>query len=137
MSDDERLWGLRGAEVLYTDAATLYETDIEPHDEGDGPWEVEEWDVHEPSTHFPPPDRVLDTIVEWVAECGEVDEEFADRVENVAVHPEVVAATQALLELIASKTGYRMAKNRIATHTITLVDGEPHLDGEPIYGKES
>jgi hypothetical protein len=126
----DRLYGLPDAEELHADPAWVWELDIEPYLEADEmePVVIEEWDVHEPIEHLPSVEVILDYIAEWTAEMGEVSEHW-----GFPVTEEIKELTQKLREKLASQVHYRMAKSRVAEHTLALVEGKPHLDGEPLY----
>lgn len=126
----DRLYGRPGAEYLYDDLATVYEE----ADWGERPdrVEIEEWTVTEPIEHLPN----ATTALEYLAECAcdELVEHVWCTWETAATDPDVVAAMQATLELLASKVTGRMASKHVATHTITFDDeGEPILNGERLY----
>jgi hypothetical protein len=129
------LYGLHGAETLFLTAADVYETYIEPAEDPanrDTSWVIEEWSSHPPTQHLPPADWVLETVVEWIDDDGEVTD--CDDWDDAARHPEVVAACQAMLNLMASKVSYRMADQHLRDLTVTWDEnGEPLLDGEPMY----
>lgn len=154
---DERLYGLPSDEHLEFDPATVYEHESWLNAQDDT-WEerestdplvpgymepvpppgfsfvIEEWSVAPPRRHLPAADRVLDYICEWVSDNGEIDEDGYDAWSSHADDPDVVAAFDAALDLLASKITYRMADKLVATHVVTFdAAGEPLLDGEPMY----
>lgn len=139
MSDttrDERLWGIPDAVDMYFDAAAAYEAEIDPYaDEHDRrPRVLEEWTVTDPVSHFP----AADWITEWIAEsaCEGITEHGHDAVMDLANHPDVLAAAEALRQVMAKHLTYRMADTLVAEHTVTWdADGNPLLDGERIYGR--
>lgn len=131
-----RLFGLPDAEHLYDEAATVWETDIEPCIEpGSGQAVVHEWTVHDPIEHLPNPDHVIDFIYEVACDTGEVAEDWG---EDFPLGDDVVrSATETLLRVIANRIHYRMAKDKVAEHVIewdaTEDDVTVTLDGEPMY----
>lgn len=136
----DRLYGLPGAEYMQGDLATVYEQWAD--DRGD--YEraflpdvaIEEWTVRDPADD-------VKNMASWVAEAvaervGESDatEEYAEAWWDAAKHPEVIAGFEVVLARMASKvTGWRMADRLLATHLVTHVDGEPFLDGKPLFPK--
>lgn len=133
----ERLYGLQGAEELHFDIATVWEADIEPHIEDDtgGSRIIEEWTVHPPEYHFPKAEHIVESVIEWACDNGEVAEGWPDGLPSIS-DPELNRAAEALRQAIASKVTYRMANQKVAEHTLTWSPGEesePSLDGEPMY----
>lgn len=130
MSDDERLFGLPGAEQLHREPAEVWESDIEPHlDEYDQEaWDIEEWTVSAARTHLPSAERVIDWIL---STFDDVDEYGYDAFDNASRESE--SEVESMLEAWASRVTYRMAHTLVATHRLTLVDEQPFLDGEPLY----
>lgn len=135
-----RLYGLAGAEYLHTEPESCYETDIEDYYYDveqsqlhlQPPVEIEEWDVHPPEYHMPNADRLLEWIEEWTYDMGEIMGEF----ELPINEPEVKEAAETLLTTIASKTWFRMARNKLGSLWVTWTeDGEPLLDGKQMYTK--
>lgn len=129
MNDMDRLYGLPGAEQLRFDIAEVYETEIDAYfdDPDRREWTVEEWTVAPARSHMVDVEGLLEWVDEWAAECGEISEGFGLPVKDA----DVVAAAEALLDLIASKVTWRMADRLVATHTITWdADNEPLLDGD-------
>lgn len=128
---EDRLYGLPDAEWLEDDISTVWETYLDGDDEYDGPWIVEEWSTHPPSYHLPSARRVIDHIEEWAAD----NEVTCEGDYFNLTDTDILTAAQNLLDVIASKVTWRQSNELIATHTITLVDDEPHVDGEPMYRK--
>ncbi len=121
---EPRLYGLPGAEILYDSIDEVINTDIEPFGV-DGPVEVNEFDVHPVRYHLDlvsPPAALLEHIREEVEDYGEISE--SPRPWFDIGDPELLAAADQLLELIASKVMWRQARNLLATHTVANVDGE-------------
>ena len=90
----------------------------------EGPVEVEEFDVHPPRYHLDlviPPEGLLEHIREEVEDYGEISE--SPRPWFDIGDPELLAAADQLLELIASKVTWKQARNLLATHTVANVDG--------------
>lgn len=126
--DDEHLFGLPGAESLHGSVAEVWESELDGQDEDDYPFEVEEWTIRPVRSHFPTADVLIEYIAErWLAD--ETDEYFY---EHALDHAPTELAEEFLLTW-AKAIHYRMADKLVATHIITLVDDEPHCNGEPIY----
>lgn len=129
MTAAERLFGLPGAEQLHREPAEVWESDIEPHidDDDRDTWDIEEWTVNEARSHLPSAERV----VEWILDqaCDDLDEYGFDAFDNASRESEV----ETMLQAWASRVGYRMADKLVTTHRMTLVDGQPFLNGEPLY----
>lgn len=131
-----RLYGVPHAEALWNDPAAVYEQDIEPCLHGDErePRVIEEWTVHPPDYHLPSADRLVEWLVEWAADQGELDWDGAERLEKQAEHVTVTDAAEHLLAALAARITYRMADRRVAEHVVTWnPQGEPLLDGFPLY----
>lgn len=131
----QRLYGLPFAEVMHFDPATVYESEIEDQSE-DYPErvEIEEWSVHPPEYHLPSADAVIEWMILWAAENGEGDEGLFDSFQGVATTPEIRAAAEALRSTIGAQVKYRMADTHLRSLWVTWnEDGEPLLDGEPLY----
>lgn len=133
-----RLYGTVGAEELFIDPETAYESQVEPwRDDPLTPGkrvEIEEWDVHPTRYHMPTADALLDWIAEWTVENGEVGEGF--EIDSATGAADVKAAAETLLDLMASKVTYTMARTHLRSLWVTWTDdGEPLLDGEPMYVK--
>lgn len=134
---DSRLFGVPGAEILYTTIVGCYEACVDVYGEDDkhrAAHTIEEWTVRQPKSHLP---SALG-LVEWIGEHAAVNdtsEEWSDDfADNASRDPDVLAAADALLRLIASKISYRMADKRIAVHTVTWNDDlEPLVDGESLH----
>lgn len=141
MTDRNRLFGVPDAEVLRFSAVDVWESDIEPNvDDDDYSTEIYEWSVCKPIGHLPGTDRVIDEILDWMEECGELVEDVFPESERKALEKDyqVQAAAQALLDVIASKLKFRMADQLVEVHSLTLArtrsgDLEPMLDGDPLY----
>jgi len=135
----EKLYGLPGDETLCLDLAEVWESRIEPfiEDNAGGSRTVEAWSVHAPDYHLPKAEHIVESVVEWAGDNGEVDEwwfESAPKPDD----PELVAAAEALRQAIARRIGYRMAKAKVGEHTVTWAPGEesePLCDGERLYGR--
>lgn len=126
--DDEHVFGVPGAESLQDSAAAVWESELDGRDAEDYPFEIEEWTVRPIRDHFPSADTLIEYVMErWLED--EVDEYFYEDCVNAARTEEA----EEFLSKWASRVHYRMADNIVATHQVTLVDGEPYLDGEPMY----
>lgn len=140
MNDETpNLFGYPDAEVLYDDPATVWESEIEPYidTDGDDPayaesgWDVEEWTserAYQPGRAEWLLEFYLENVLEEVCDDGET-------FDRLIKDPDVIAANAALDALLVEKITYRNAVKKIATHRITLVDGEPMWNGEPMYRK--
>ena len=132
---DERLYGAPDAEILYDDWADAADAALGWCDPSNGdPVTIEEWTVHPPSYHLPSAARVVEWVDEQVVLDGEISEPVYDDWESASTHPDVIAAFQAALDVMASKVSGRMANEKVATHEVTWdADGNPLLDGEPLH----
>lgn len=134
MSDtpmERRLFGRPGDEVLYDSAAEVWETYEDQFEEDPLPNTIEEWSVTKASDMLPSPDTLIEYLLErWVAD--ETAEDGWDLWNNAGGNLEVVGAFQAAIDLLGSKVHYCIADKLLAEHVLTIVDGEPHLDGEPM-----
>lgn len=130
MSDD-RLYGTPGAEILWDDPATVYETEIEG-DVGDlVNFVVEEWTVCNPRSLLLSAEHLAEHVSEMIDDVGEGGYE---RLAVIAADPEVVAAFDSAVALMASKWVWRQADTKVTDHYVTFdADGEPLYDGEPMY----
>lgn len=133
---DKVLFSLPQATEMEFDIATVVDQYIDDHS-GELPpnFTVEEWTTYPPEHWLPDAMHVLEFMVEHAA--GEtIDEACFVSYDMAASHSEVKAAMQAVIDLIASKVSYRMAKDHVATHRITFAkDGEPLVNGIPLYIK--
>lgn len=140
-NSDVRLYGVPGAEVLYLTAAEVYESDIDPwldDDDPHKPRQIEEWSVAPPRHGMPSAVTIIEDITERVGDDWLPDEWAYAAMERAGKAPEVVAAFDAALDLLASKFDYKVADKCLTTHTVTWNDeGEPLLDGEPMYVKKA
>jgi hypothetical protein len=129
----ERLFCLPGSGHMGDDPAAVYESWATDGVDRSKPLTIEEWDVHPPSFHLPSADSTAEWAAEW-AEDNEWDDDGRALWHEASGSPDVVAAFQAALDLLASKIGWRMADKLIATHAVTWdADGNPRYDGEPMY----
>lgn len=135
---EQRLYGVPGAEEMYFDPYSCYESDIDGNFDVLNPQQsfvLEEWSVHPPEYHLPTADRILEWIDEYASD-NEVTEGWSD---NFPLCDElVVEHTNSLIRLIASNITFRMADEKIAEHIVTWRDDEEHtplLDGELMYVK--
>lgn len=140
MSDETpNLFGYPDAEVLYDDPAAVWESEIKPFidTDSDDPayaeygWDVEEW-TSERAYRPGEAEWLLESYLE-----GALDEvcDDGETFNRLIKDPDVIAAIAALDALLVEKITYRNAVKKVATHRITLVDGEPMWDGEPMYRK--
>lgn len=132
-ADDVRLYGTVGAEQMYLDPASCYESHLEPwKDEPNHPEraEIEEWTVHPTRSLLPSVEALMTWISEWTAEYGEVSADF----DIVPETNDVRQAAEFFLDHIASKIKWKQADKHVASHWVTWTeDGKPLLDGEPMY----
>jgi hypothetical protein len=132
----ERLYGVPYSESLWDDPAGAYEQQIEPYsDEHDRrPVVIEEWTVHPPCYHLPTAAAVVDWLVEYASDQGELTEDAAQHLQDKSQDASITEAAESLLSALASRMAYRMADRRVAEHTITWdSEGRPLLDGQPLY----
>lgn len=136
-TNDVMLYGHPGAEVMHLDAATVWEVEYEPYlDEDNINAErlIEEW-TSTPAGEAAPR---TDWIIEWVIDTI-LDETGADDGEPITQagkDPEVIAAFEHARSVLSSKITYRMAEKKVRTMKLTFdAEGEPLLDGEPLYKK--
>lgn len=130
------LFGLPQATELEFELSDVVEQYISDHfGEGLQPFTVEEWTTYPPEHWLPDAMHVLEFMVEHAA--GEtIDEACFVSYDMAASHSEVKAAMQTVIDLIASKVSYRMAKDHVATHRITFAKGDkPLMNGKPLYHK--
>lgn len=140
MSDEEFLYGVPGAEVLYLTAETVWELEIEPwHDAGDienspPSWVIEKWTAT-PLAHFvPSTDCVLESIESVTSD--EVSEGAGDHLDRAFGDPAVIEAFDAALALLKANLtdGWFQAEDKVGELVVTLdADGKPLLDGQPMY----
>lgn len=137
MSDDQRLYGLPGAEQMYFTAAEVYECAIDGQDDATS-WTVEEWTTRSPISTVPPAEAIVEHVLEYTCDDDYPECPWGD--DHPVEDPELLALAEKIRERVAATLGsYRLAKEQVATHTITLVEGEDPkyptvlLDGEPMY----
>lgn len=113
------LYGYPGAEHLHLDLedAIVEQWDGGPPPDEDKPIIIEEWTTYPASHHLPLADTLLEWMSEQVAMNGEVSEDAAEQWADACAKPDVKAAAEALLALIASKVTYLMASKHVATWT--------------------
>ena len=133
--NDDRLYGLPGAEILYADIGTVWEADIEPYgyDDGPGTWTIEEWTVTPPIDHLPSAADIACWLAEMAADDQGLDDS-GDAWDDAMKHEDVHFALELLRATIANQMTYRSAADKVADHTLTIDDqGQPLLDGQPLY----
>ena len=125
-----RLYGEHGAEHLYASLYDAAEMAREArHPDQSGSVTIEEWNVHPPRHHMPTAQQLLDWIVQWPDEFGEVVEGFYLPIDD----GDVRAAAEALLDTIAARVSWRMAYRKVAQHAVEWSDGQrPTVNGSPI-----
>lgn len=121
MSDDTRLYGRPGDEILYHDFDTAVDYAID-HAAFDFPdvreVVIEEYTVLAPESHLPGADAIVEWMVEWGAEYGEVAEGWDEDIPQD--HPDVIAAAEALRKALAAQITFRMADRVVARHRVTF-----------------
>jgi hypothetical protein len=138
MSVPERLYGLRGAETMHSTPAEVYESRIEPYcDEHDmRPWIIEEWTKESTVDVARRWFLSSEAVIEHIIDCF-MDEYGAEGdvgVEKAESDPEALKLADALITHLADMVRWRRADKKVAEHTVTWdADGEPLLDGEPMY----
>lgn len=139
MDEIKLLYGLEGAERMYLDPAEVYESEIDPDVEIGiaGSRTIYEWSVHPPIYHVPSAVDIVERLTYSIVEDGEIEEPCSDEWESRAKDPGVLAAAEALRVVLANTITSRMADKILRTLTITWgEDGEPLIDGEPLYVKK-
>jgi hypothetical protein len=133
---DPNLFGLPGAEHMRNDEVDVYEADIDGRTTGNPEevWIIEEWTCGSVRFGSNTAECMAEDAGEKLCDDLEFDEDGADAIGRAAAHPDVVAAFQEALDLLAKKVNYRMADKKVADHRVTFdADDEPLLDGEPMY----
>lgn len=136
-SKPDRLYGLPHAEEVFDDIATVWENEIEPYadDHDTRAWVIEEWTVRDPIDTVTKAEWILELIAEHIGDTADITEDAYDDLERAVKHEDVVAACESMRQAIAKHIRYHMADKRVATHTLTVVDSEPLIDGKPLYRK--
>ena len=130
------LYGIPEGEDMELDPASVYEREYEPYrEEGDNrPRYIEEWSSTDASTWLMHTDWIIEHVVELSGE--ELGEGGHPQLEAAGKDPDVIAAFEAARALMASKITYLMANKKLRTLTVTWdEEGQPLLDGEPMYVK--
>lgn len=120
MSAPEFLYGTPGAEILSDDPYAVLDDEAGLGLEDGAECVVEKWTVRPADSHLPDADRLLDWVEEWTADNGEGDEYLSYSLNNVMGRPDVQEAAKALLGLIASNLGWRMADELVSSTTYVL-----------------
>jgi hypothetical protein len=123
----DRLYGKPQAESLYTSLDLAIDAAIDDLYDTPGVREViiEEWTVHPPQHHLPDAEQIVDWVIEWAADSGEVAEGWGE--DLWADDPDLLVAAEALRDAIADKVGFRMADRMIARHTATFTLDEHRI----------
>jgi hypothetical protein len=138
-AESVRLYGLTHAERMYLDVASLFESEIdiytdpetgEDYAERYPEFVVEEWSVADPLSLITQADWFLENLEERLCEEHTHDN---DDCHWIFTSPEVLAAAENLRQVIASKVTWHQADKHLADHKLTLVEGGPLFDGEPVY----
>ena len=131
----ERLYGLEGSERLHDDPAGVWECDIDASFD-DGPWVIEEWTVRAPLDMVRGARFIIEDLHEWFCDdYAEWDCPFETSRVPIEQDETLLLLAEALRSAFASKIPGSWADQIVDTHVLTLVDDEPHLDGEPLYRK--
>lgn len=138
---DRKLYGFDGDEYLQSHPEAVYETwegdnDLDGWLEQGSPLEILEYSVTPTERIIPSAALILERIAEDIGdECGY--EEAGEAADRACRHPDVVEAAEALRSAIAAHfTGWLSADKPLRTLIVTWdADGEPLLDGEPMYRK--
>lgn len=110
-----RLFGLNGRERLWVDIDHAIDeaNDVAAWGDMPKPPPVEEWDAYPPAYHLPDAEWAAESAAEHAC-CTDMTEDGGDEWWALRKDPEVIAAFQAALDVLASKVAYRVARNRIA-----------------------
>jgi len=129
---DKRLYGLPDVEYLKADPCEVIEEWLTDNDRVTEPFIIEEWSTYPPRYHLPTSERLYEWLDEWVCEMGEAGE-FMDLPK---ADEETVAAMEALLDLVAGKIRWSMARNKLRELLVTPSDDpqNPLIDGMPAWG---
>jgi hypothetical protein len=111
---DDRLYGPEGAEELHFDLEEV----LDEVWEESGTLVVYEHTVHPPEYHLPKVETIVELVLEWTAEFGEVTEGWEA---SNPFTPAVLAAASALRQAIGSTITHRMANKHVATWDVTWV----------------
>lgn len=130
-ADRQRLYGVPHAEELFYDPSEVIEDfdwTGDPEQDHSLPTVIEEWSVHQPQDHLPSVSWLLEWIGEWTVEYGDVSE--GCDLTDVIKLPEVIDAAEHLLDTIAARIPWRMAKDklrdlRVSWSEVPLIDGFP------------
>lgn len=134
---EKRLYGVPGAEVLYADPASVYESQIDGEPQ-DRTYEIEEWSVAPKLDRVPTADTIIEDFVERAGDDCCPDEYAYEDLEKAGKHPDVIAAVENARQVFASKINYEYADKHLRTLTVSWDDnGEPLLDGKPMYVKRA
>jgi hypothetical protein len=133
---EHRLYGTPGAERMYQDEATAIEVALDDRfdPEDRTPIVIEEWSVCGTRSMFPPVDVIIERLIEDAAD--DATEGWFEDASVAGRHPDVVAAVENAVTLLAAKIGYLMADKMVAEHQVTFADdGEVLFDGLPAFPK--
>jgi hypothetical protein len=132
--EPDRLYGEPGAEYLYDDPATVWESEIDPHREYAADlvdeWIIEEWTVKPVDVCVPSAVSIVEYVAEMTADDLEATE---DPLPNITRNQAALAAAEALRAVFVGQVTWFSADKRVGERVVTIVDDEPHLDGEPMY----
>jgi ABC-type glycerol-3-phosphate transport system substrate-binding protein len=134
MTEDDRLYGLPDAEIMWDTPDEAYQHDIADTGVGDEspPWTIEEWTSVGPIAHVLAADAIIDDILDWFYDSAAPLNTNLDSLRSDA---ELLAAADTLRAAVAAKIdaatgGYRWADKHVANIIVTL-DG----DGRPVYDR--
>ena len=109
----DRLYGQVGADYLEHSLEGVLDDATEDF----GTMLVEEWTVHPAEYHLPAADQIVEWVVEWAEENGEVSEEWD--CPGAADDAGVLFFAETLRNAIAAKVTWRMADKRVAVWEVT------------------
>lgn len=125
-NSDKRLYGRPGDENLEVDIDEFVQNWLDQKWGDEETTKFIEFSVYPSRHHLPTVTELLESLDEWVAMYGEVTENFELGGGQVDTD-----AAELFLDTVAGNITFLMANETLATHTITVVDFQPYLDGEP------
>lgn len=121
--DRSRLYGLPGAMHLHAALNDAIEEAWDVTDKDGTPPVIEEFTVHEPQYHLPSAGSLAEHCAD-IADESETDEDAAEEFRIASEDPDVLAALQAAIDVMASKVNYRMSNELVAIWHPPAGDGE-------------
>lgn len=116
-----------GEEILFQDFDEAVHAASIGLDEG-AEIAIEVWSVHDPSHHLPSAESTAEWVIEWACEWGELVEWVAGDYIDLRRDAEVLAAVQAVLDLISAKIKGRMADQLIEVRVLRATSSIPSPD---------